>query len=191
MRNKLIIIILFLLLLSVTILLQAQSKDDPKTALKSEAISIVKKFGGALKPELKKALEQGGPINAIDVCSVQAPEIAKKLSVETGWEVKRVSLKPRNSKMALPDEWEQKVLEQFNKRQSDGESAEKMAFSEIVDGRFRLMKAQGVEAVCLTCHGEAVVPEVKKALKEKYPNDKATGYSLDQIRGAFSLSKKL
>ena len=34
-------------------------------------------------------------------------------------------------------------------------------------------------------------PEVEEALKNHYPEDTATGYSLGQIRGAFSLSKKL
>jgi hypothetical protein len=159
--------------------------------LKQEAVSIVKRFGGTLKPELKKALTAGGPAHAIEVCAFQAPAIAQKLSKDTGWDVKRVSLKPRNSTSAIPDAWERKVLEQFDSRQAGGESAEKMAFAEIVDGEFRFMKAQGVEKVCLNCHAAKIKPEVEAALKDKYPQDKARGYSLGQIRGAFSLSKSL
>ena len=160
-------------------------------ALKGEAISIVKRFGGSLKPELKKALQSGGPTHAISVCSEKAPEIAKRLSGETGWQVKRVSLKPRNNQSAIPDAWEKRVLEQFDKRQASGESAEKMAFAEIVDGQFRFMKAQGVEPVCLTCHAGQLAPEVEAELNKFYPQDKARGYSLGQIRGAFSLRKDL
>lgn len=158
-------------------------------ALKGEAISIVKRFGGSLKPELKKALQSGGPAHAISVCSEKAPEIARQLSNETGWQVKRVSLKPRNNQSAIPDAWEQKVLEQFNKRQASGESAEKMAFGEMVDGQFRFMKAQGVAKVCLNCHAGQVAPEVETALKQFYPQDEARGYSLGQIRGAISLRR--
>jgi hypothetical protein len=33
--------------------------------------------------------------------------------------------------------------------------------------------------------------EVKKKIQMHYPHDKATGYSLGQVRGAFSLSKTL
>ena len=62
---------------------------------------------------------------------------------------------------------------------------------EVTDGRFRFMKAQAVEAVCLNCHAAEIEPEVEAALKQKYPNDKARGYSLGQIRGAFSLSREL
>jgi hypothetical protein len=158
--------------------------------LKQEAVSIVKKFGGTLKPELKKALQSGGPAHAVSVCSEKAPAIAEQLRGETGWYIKRVSLKNRNPD-GVPDAWERKVLEQFDARQAGGESAEKMAFAEVVDGRFRFMKAQGVEAVCMNCHAENVSAEVEAALKAAYPQDKARGYSLGQIRGAFSLARDL
>ncbi len=189
MKSKFIMMVICLLSFSLSALVQAGNKD--MKALKKEAVSIVKKFGGTLKPQLKKALKSGGPVKAIDVCSKTAPEIAQKLSSETGWTVKRVSLKPRNSKTAGPDAWERKVLRQFDERQTKGELAKKMAYAEIVDGRFRFMKAQGVEQVCMNCHAGKVAPATEKALKHHYPDDKARGYSLGQIRGAFSLSKDL
>lgn len=164
--------------------------SDDITPLKKEAISIVKQFGGSLKPELKKAIKAGGPANAVSVCSDLAPAIANKLRTDTGWYIKRVSLKARNE-TATPDAWEKSVLQQFDKRQSEGESAKKMAFAEVVNGKFRFMKAQGVEKVCLNCHAAKIKPEVEAALKEKYPHDKARGYSLGQIRGAFSLAKDI
>ena len=165
--------------------------DVDQAQLKQEAIGIVKQFGGALKPELKKAIQSGGPAHAISVCADKAPSIAQSLSSETGWRVKRVSLKARNHNTALPDAWEKKVLEQFDQRQAAGESAAKMAYAEVVDGSYRFMKAQGVEAVCLSCHAAEIKPEVEAALKEKYPEDMARGYSLGQIRGAFSLTRDL
>ena len=184
---------LLTLLLSLPLLLSLQSlhaTDVNKEQLKKEAIGIVKKFGGSLKPELEKAIQAGGPAHAISVCSEKAPSIAQDLSSDSGWMVKRVSLKPR-SETAIPDAWEKKVLEQFDQRQANGESAEKMAYMEVVDGSFRFMKAQGVEAVCLNCHAAEIKPEVEAALKQKYPHDKARGYTLGQIRGAFSLSRNL
>jgi hypothetical protein len=182
-------------LLSATIMLMLaaplQAADIDKQALKQEAIGIVKQFGGSLKPELKKALKSGGPAHAISVCSEKAPAIAARLRKQSGWDIRRVSLKARNNKTAIPDSWEEKVLKQFDERQANGESAKKMAYAEVVDGKFRFMKAQGVESVCLTCHGAKVKPAVEAALKQKYPQDHARGYSLGQIRGAFSLTKDL
>ena len=180
-------------LIGLSLLLNLQglpAAEADKAQLKQEAIGIIKKFGGSLKPELKKAIQAGGPAHAISVCSEKAPSIAQRLSSDSGWMVKRVSLKARNQS-AVPDAWEQKVLQQFDARQASGESADKMAYAEIVDGIFRFMKAQGVEAVCLNCHAAEVEPEVEAALREKYPSDKARGYELGQIRGAFSLSRDL
>ncbi len=158
--------------------------------LKKEAIGIVKKFGGNLKPELKKAIQSGGPAHAILICSEKAPAIAEKLEKDSGWNVKRVSLKARNQN-AKPDAWEKKVLQQFDKRQANGESAQKMAFAAVENGQFRFMKAQGVDDICLNCHAVEVSTDVEAALKDIYPQDAARGYSLGQIRGAFSLSKDL
>lgn len=166
------------------------AKEVNQAELKQEAIGIVKKFGGTLKPELKKALQSGGAAHAIEVCSQTAPDIAQRLRKESGWYIKRVSLKNRN-RDAVPDAWERRVLKQFDQRQANGESAEKMAYAEVVDGKYRFMKAQGVEPVCLTCHAEKVAPEVEAELKARYPGDKARGYSLGQIRGAFSLARDL
>ncbi len=168
-----------------------QADQAQMQQLKQEAVSIVKKFGGTLKPQLKSAIQANGPAHAINVCSAIAPAIAQNLRNDTGWYVKRVSLKARNHTSAIPDDWERQVLEQFDARQANGESAEKMAYAQIVGGKFRFMKAQGVEQVCLNCHAAKFKPEVEAALKFKYPLDKARGYSLGQIRGAFSLAKDL
>lgn len=181
----------FVLSLPLLLSLQSlQAADVDQVQLKQEAVSIVKEFGGSLKPELKKAIQDGGPAHAIAVCSEKAPSIARSLSIETGWKVKRVSLKARSA-TAVPDAWEKMVLEQFDRRQASGESAAQMAYAEVVDGSFRFMKAQGVEAVCLNCHAAEIKPEVEAALKQKYPDDKARGYTLGQIRGAFSLTRDL
>ena len=188
MRFKIVVVTVGLSIFAQPLLAQS---SDKMSALKGEAISIVKQFGGTLKPHLKGALDKAGPVEAIKVCSEQAPAIAKQLTQKTGWKVGRVSLKARNSTSAIPDAWEKKVLQQFDERQAKGESAKKMAYAEIVDGQFRFMKAQGVEPLCLTCHGDKLTSEVQEALKLHYPEDSALGYSLGQIRGAFSLTKDL
>lgn len=167
------------------------AKTIDTSALKAEAVTLVKQFGGTLKPQLKKALAQGGVKQAIKVCSIKAPEIAKELSASSQWQVKRVSLKARNHQNAAPNTWEKSVLEEFNHRQQQGENPKGIAKAEVVGDEFRFMKAQGTAPLCLTCHGTKLTVEAKVALKEYYPQDQATGYSLGQIRGAFSLTKKL
>lgn len=156
-----------------------------------QASDLARQFVGRLKPQLKKAMNDGGPGNAIEVCAHIAPGIADSLSAESGWQVKRVSLKSRNASRAEPDKWEQNVLFEFNRRQAAGESAADIYFGEVVHGRYRYMQAQGVEPVCLVCHGKGLSDEVEATLEQYYPDDWATGYSLGQVRGAISLSKKM
>ena len=159
--------------------------------LQEDAMKIVKQFAGGLKPQLKEAMQEGGPLHAIEVCSRQAPALAQSLSDESGWTVKRVSLKARNNNTAVGDEWENEVLRQFDQRQMRGEDTASITYSESVGGQYRFMKAQAVEPICLACHGETIAPEVVDLLDQKYPHDIARGYKIGQIRGAFSLSKRL
>jgi len=170
---------------------QDQAAQEKTAELQRQAADIVKTFAGRLKPRLVHALKQGGPVEAITVCSTVAPQIARQLSEETGWQVKRVSLKPRNRKTAVPDDWERATLASFDSRRAAGEPPSRLHAWAVVNGRFRYMQAQGVQPICLTCHGTHLDPVVKQALKQHYPGDQATGYSLGQLRGAFSLTRLL
>jgi hypothetical protein len=192
MKSKICTIVFMSLTVIVLHPLSAAANGQvQKAELELEARSIIQKFAGTLKPLLKGAIRSGGLDHAITICANQAPIIAQQLSRETGWTIKRVSLKPRNNKNAIADPFEQKILRQFNQRQINGELPESIIYSEIVGNRFRYMKAQGVEDVCLHCHGENLNADVAGALKRHYPDDTATGYSKGQIRGAFSLIKNL
>jgi hypothetical protein len=161
------------------------------SALVNEANDLTQRFVGTLLPTLQSALQEGGPLNAIDVCAVEAPKIAQQLSEESGWEVTRVSLKARNSSTAVPDTWETQVLNMFDQRQRAGESPATLNVAETVNGSFRYMQAQPTTPLCLTCHGSEVSQEVLSAIRAKYPDDLAIGYQAGQIRGAISLRKPM
>lgn len=178
-------------LLFGSLALAAEAPQDPRLA---EAQALIKEFATTLQGELKGAIEQGGPTQAIGMCKERAPAIAEELSARSDWEIGRVSLKTRNSNNR-PDDWEQKVLDAFEARRAAGEDVMTLTFAEEVEtpeGKaFRLMKAIPTGEVCLTCHGGNIAPEVVSALDERYPEDQARGYSVGEIRGAFSLLKPL
>jgi hypothetical protein len=152
-------------------------------------------FMQALLSALQKEMAAGGPSGAVSVCSDLAPSIAGRISRETGWRVTRVSAKVRNPLLGMPDQWEQKVLLDFEKRASKGEDIDKMSFSEVVsepEGKFfRYMKAVAIKPPCLACHGkeEQIAPSVRAILKERYPHDAATGYKVGDLRGAVSIKE--
>ena len=174
--------------LSLAVLANVATGDD-RAALEQGAQQVAAQFVARLQPQLKDALQSGGPANAIEVCSVQAPLIAGELSGETGWHITRVSLKPRNTQRAQADTWEREVLQAFDRRAAAGAAPESLRTSAVVEGRYRYMQAQPVQPVCLICHGEKLSAEVSTALGKYYPDDIATGYRAGQVRGAISVSR--
>ena len=169
-------------------------QGDDAAQLTPEARGIVKQFFGALKGELEGATKKGGPVAAIAACNVRAPAISSQVSYDAGWDVGRTSLKLRNPENA-PDAWEKAALERFEVRKAAGEALKNMEYAEIVefDGQkaFRYMKAIPTAELCLTCHGSEIPAEVATQLDQLYPNDAARRFREGDIRGAFTLRKKL
>jgi hypothetical protein len=170
------------------------SADD--TQMLDEARAIPKAMVPKLLEVLGDEIAKSGHAGAISVCREKAPKMAAALSEKTGWSIRRVSLKNRNPK-ATPDAWEKNVLEEFEKRLATGEDPVKMDKGALVtvDGQkmYRYMKALPTQELCLNCHGtpDMIDSEVQTRLKELYPDDKATGYGLKQIRGAITAKKML
>jgi hypothetical protein len=162
--------------------------------LAGQAQATVAAFATALKSELSSAMQAGGPLQAIDVCNGRAPAIAKEISSQQDMQVSRVSERNRNPGNA-PNEWQANVLQEFQARLAAGENADSLAWHDIseADGgrEFRFMKAIPTAPMCLACHGEAIAPPVAAKIAALYPDDKATGYSEGELRGAFVVTRPL
>lgn len=159
--------------------------DDPKL---EESRALAKTFGMRLKAELKKGLEEGGPLQAVSVCKDIAPRIASELSRQSGANVARTSLRFRNPANA-PEPWQAQVLRDFEGQTGNGESAGSLEyFSRQDDGTIRYMKGIRTEGVCLVCHGASIPLDLEKRIDFEYPHDRAVGYALGDVRGAFSLT---
>lgn len=160
---------------------------------RAAAMALAQKLGA----ELKKAVAASGPEGAIGVCKDLAPRIAGDLSRQEGWKLVRVSLKPRNPMLGMPDAWEQQALRQLEARAAAGEKPEQLEAAEVVQepaGRYlRYLKAIPVQTECLACHGATaqIKPEVKARLSELYPHDRATGYRVGMLRGGISIKQPL
>ena len=160
---------------------------------KKTVLPVVPKVVNAMQ----EAVAAKGVAGAIPVCKDTAPALVKEKRDETGWSIRRVSLKTRNAERATPDLWEARQLADFNIRAANGEKLDTMEKSEIVtiDGKqvFRYMKALPVADVCLNCHGPAdkLDAGLKAELGKYYPHDQATGYAKGQIRGALTVKRPL
>jgi uncharacterized protein DUF3365 len=188
-RHSWMLILLCITLAPVAAMAQS---DDVKTRAEN-ARAAAAEFGKRLIGELQKALAAGGPVAAIEVCNVEAPEIAAQVSTEKGMSVRRTSLKLRQP-ANKPDAWELRQLQSFEQRKSAGESAAAIEVGEFVESsgkrQFRYMKAIPTAELCLTCHGSAIAPEVSARLKALYPADAATGFKAGDLRGAFTITQE-
>ncbi len=167
---------------------------------KAAWLEDARKVAGSVPPKLLAVLNdeiaKGGHEGAIAVCREKAPQMAKAASAETGWMIRRVSLKNRNPK-AVPDAWERAALEEFDRRAAAGEKPPTFEKAEVVseNGRpfQRYMRALPVQEICLGCHGptDKLTDAVRAKLKASYPEDRGTGYKLGDIRGAMTIKKAM
>lgn len=147
--------------------------------------SVVVQFGAALKNELTTALKEGGPAFAVEVCNTVAPDLSAEFSEAPGWEIKRVSSRPRNPENA-PDPFEAGVLARLEAAGAPDAIYEWTKRPEG-DSTFYYFKTIRVAELCLNCHGsvENLAPGLVQTLAEEYPDDLATGYATGDFRGAF------
>ncbi|MBY6186762.1 DUF3365 domain-containing protein [Marinobacter hydrocarbonoclasticus] len=159
-------------LLSITLLLCSAA----------EANEAGQQWLAPFKSDLKQALMAGlaqGPEHALSVCRSQAPELARRYSVD-GVRMGRSSDKLRNPQNA-PPEWVIPVMQQY--RSGDlapvtvALNPERMGYVEPIM----------IAPPCLQCHGTHLSPSIEQALAEHYPEDQATGYQPGQWRGVFWL----
>lgn len=187
---------LFLALLLTGCTTPAVEMAQPNQIEETRAVAI--QLGKQLGGKLKQALETEGPASAVSVCKEIAPQIASDLSRQTGWKVGRIGTRARNMNTGVPDAWGTQALAGFSARMKQGEKPDAMETAEIItqssgERVLRYAKAIAVQPMCLTCHGPVdTLPEgVKARLQTEYPLDKATGYQIGELRGAFIITRPL
>ena len=182
------------LCLALTTLLNVQGALAAEEPWMADARAVATAVPPKLLQVLTDAIAKSGAADAVTVCQDTAPKMAKAASEQSGWQVRRVSLRNRNPK-AVPDAWERETLEDFDRRAAAGEAPASLERGtiQIVDGKplQRYMRALPTQGLCLSCHGPAdqLAPGVAERLKALYPDDRAVGYSLGQIRGAMTLKR--
>lgn len=154
-----------------------------KAASAAQAASTL---GARLKQRLVAAMQADGPVAAIGVCNLEAPAIAAGVSTEAGLRVGRTSLRLRNPDNA-PTARERRVLQRWSALVAEGTAPGALEVHVEDSETFLWMKPIVVEGPCLACHGAAIAEPVAAALAERYPGDRATGYALGDLRGAFTV----
>lgn len=167
-----------------TVLLYGASDEDAGLIQKGDNAStmLLQKLGG----ELKKHMSESGPIGALDFCSNNALALTQEVATSTGTQIKRVSINNRNP-INQPTVEEKTVLERWNQAAGNGHLPPFEVIT-LANGKKAYLKPIVIQnEACLKCHGN-VSGEVESAIKRLYPEDKATGYKMGDLRGAISVT---
>jgi hypothetical protein len=134
-------------------------------------------------------LEREGAEAAVRVCSDVAQE--RTAAHGTGeLYVRRISDRLRNP-LNEPDATERREFERMQELAAQGDLPSEIV--RVVDHgserSLHLLRPIRIQQPCLACHGEpeAIAPEVRRILAERYPEDRAVGYTAGQLRGAISV----
>ncbi|MEM8767210.1 MAG: DUF3365 domain-containing protein [Pseudomonadota bacterium] len=162
-----------------------------RAALIVDAEVAIAALAKPLQAQLQAALAAGGPVEALKICQVVAPQLAEAISAEHELTLRRVSLKHRNPTQGDPTDWQRMALETFEAELAAGTQMDELLYAYAAEDEFRYMKAIPTGRPCLACHGEQLAPEVSATLATLYPEDLAIGFKEGDIRGAFVVTKTL
>ena len=142
----------------------------------------------ALGSNLKQAINAGGTVSAIDFCQANAIPITGHSAEQHDVLLKRVSDLPRNpANAASPLELEY-IAASKAALAAGREPAPRL---QDIDGRRVGYYPIVTNGMCLQCHGtpgQELQADTAAALKALYPEDQATGYGVNQLRGVFVVS---
>jgi len=148
----------------------------------AKAVQTLKKN---LQGALLKALGKGDVAQAIEVCSTQA----MALTAQSGKvDPAIVSIERRTDKWRNPanraDSLDMQALQAFRK---DRQLVE-LRLNESTS-IMRYYQPLYTHSMCLQCHGDPAgfSADVRAALKERYPDDRATGYTENELRGVIQV----
>lgn len=185
-------IILPFLIISLFFSCNKKTKEE-KVVTTVEIKNLLKKYAEETKVVLGKnlmnAIEKQGTEKAIEFCSTKAIVLTDSMGVASDATIKRVSDMPRNLDNLANDN-ETNFINELKLKISNSEKLTPK-FTESEDkivGYFPIV----TNTMCLQCHGSKeldIKPNALKKIVQFYPNDKATGYKENQIRGIFVLTK--
>jgi len=190
MKKHLLLPALFATVLSANPYESSQEEIAAVTATGQKASAeLLKTLGG----NLQKHLKSGGPMEAFGFCSDQAFALTEAVDKSMGADVsvKRISLKYRNPANA-PEADEKAVLESLETLKKNGVVLPSELVESAGNGTYKYYKPLLInKEACLKCHGDIDKnPALAKAIKERYPADKAVRYKMNDLRGAIVVTVK-
>lgn len=150
---------------------------------------VVSKLGTTLLSRLNHRYEQTQSVpRTVSYCKVVAYNLVDTMGSSLALEARRVSQKVRNLKDE-PTDAERDILRQYESDNRNDRPTEPM-IKEIDPNTIAYYQPITMGAFCLKCHGkvgEDISEEDYAYIKSEYPNDRAVGYEVGDLRGMWSV----
>ena len=149
-------------------------------------LQYAKTTQGLLGKNLMQKIQEEGTVGAMAFCNVEAMPLTKSMATKYNADIKRVSDKNRNPANKANEE-ELKYIADFKKDAAGNKESTPVLISK--GDKVHFYYPIVTNTMCLQCHGkpEAIKPEVSMKIKSLYPDDLATGYSENEVRGMWSI----
>ncbi|WP_117880526.1 Tll0287-like domain-containing protein [Aureibaculum luteum] len=195
--EKYTILIAFFLLIGLSSCKSDTKKDTVKATQETQQVqdSLYKAIGlkyamstkATLGKNLMGVIQKNGTEHALEFCNTKAIPLTDSMAVAQKATIKRVSDKPRNPDNQANAE-ELGYIKTFKEQLAAGQQPE--AIVKKKNGKVHFYYPIATNQMCLQCHGtpnEQIKPAVMTMIDKLYPEDKAKGYAINEVRGIWNV----
>jgi hypothetical protein len=168
----------------------ARKQESIKREYLQKGAEIVDLTQSELLKNVSNAMRIGGPGYAVEFCNLRALAIKDSLSRANNCQIRRIATKYRNPLDMPQTDTEKDLLSQYGIATQKGDSIEPEIF--LFDDRIEYYQPIFIKlGTCLVCHGRPgtqIAETTLEKIEERYPGDLATGFSLNDFRGAWKIT---
>jgi hypothetical protein len=187
------LLLMFLLVISSCGIKDGRSEQNVES-IKQEFLQkggeIVNLTQSELLKNVTHAMKTGGPGYAIDFCNMRAMHLKDSLSKKNNCEIRRIAIKYRNPADMPQTKTEKDQLYQYQDAFQKGDTIKPEVY--LFDDRIEYYQPIIInKGTCLVCHGTPgtqIGEATLEKIKERYPEDLATGFSMKDFRAAWKIT---
>jgi len=141
-----------------------------------------------LGKNLMGKIQKEGTLAALKFCNIKAYPLTDSMAVVHNTTIKRVSDKPRNPNN-IATEKENEYIKIFKNDAKQNKDSQPIVVEN--DTNVEVYYPIVTNGMCLKCHGNLKADIEQKTFEEiikLYPNDKAIGYTINEVRGIWNVS---
>lgn len=165
------------------------SEQKRHDMLRQRGAEISAHMASVLVARLSGEIQERGEVGAIAYCSEHALAITDSIATRYGVIIQRLSHRYRNPNNAANGK-ELKIIEHYRQQLAANTMPQPLVYM-VADTPVYYAPLLVSMPLCLKCHGQPDIDiqmETLQALQQLYPDDRATGFALGDLRGLWKIT---